>query len=258
MIDKNILIDMARIHRIRPYQEEKRYIQTLLLSSLFYRVSTGVVFRGGTASFFFYSLNRFSEDLDFTVESEVDVDSIANGCVEDLELFGIQSNLKSLHENSRSISYRISCQGPLFTTEVSRNTVKLEFSMREAVLKIPDFSALSPDFQEIIPFSCLVMNAIEMQSEKIRAILTRNKARDLYDLWHLFRNSRGELCNTGMIDTKLGWYSRKFSPTEFDIAVESKRMNWISELQPVAIGVLPDFDMVAEEVKEFMRQIWES
>ncbi|MHB1440705.1 MAG: nucleotidyl transferase AbiEii/AbiGii toxin family protein [Cuniculiplasma sp.] len=75
--------------------------------------------------------------------------------------------------------------------------VKVEISTREETILEPDLLILDPVYPDILPFTCTVMNKLEIQSEKIRAILTRNKARDLYDLWFLFKRSKGEFCNLG-------------------------------------------------------------
>ena len=65
MIDKKTLISFAKLNGMRPWQQEKHYIQSVILVAM---SEEQVVFKGGTYLWFFHGLNRFSEDLDFTSE----------------------------------------------------------------------------------------------------------------------------------------------------------------------------------------------
>ena len=64
MILKEDLIRLAKLNRLKAFQQEKHYIQTLVLRSI-YAATNDLTFKGGTSLWFFYGLNRFSEDLDF-------------------------------------------------------------------------------------------------------------------------------------------------------------------------------------------------
>ena len=63
MIDKNELIEIAKLMGLKPWQQEKPYIQYLTLNSI---AEEPLVFKGGTYLWFADGLDRFSEDLDFT------------------------------------------------------------------------------------------------------------------------------------------------------------------------------------------------
>ena len=63
--------------------------------------------------------------------------------------------------------------------------MRLEFSLREEVLEEPEVVFHSPGYPDIVPFSISVMSLPEILAEKVRAVMTRNKARDVYDLWFL-------------------------------------------------------------------------
>ena len=58
-----------------------------------------------------------------------------------------------------------------------------------------------------------------------------------------------------MINSKLSYYSREYQQPDFIEAMEDKRSSWLSELNPVIIGKIPDFDTVVGEVTEFMSSI---
>ena len=65
MIDERTLLDLSGRFR-DSRQLERDYLLTLLLSEIYRVFSTDLIFKGGTALKYFYGLNRFSEDLDFT------------------------------------------------------------------------------------------------------------------------------------------------------------------------------------------------
>ncbi|MEM4972629.1 MAG: nucleotidyl transferase AbiEii/AbiGii toxin family protein, partial [Candidatus Hadarchaeales archaeon] len=63
MLGENEILELAKARRIRPYQEELRYLQALILYSL---SDSPLVAKGGTYLWMFHGLNRFSQDLDYT------------------------------------------------------------------------------------------------------------------------------------------------------------------------------------------------
>ena len=48
------------------YQKEKDYLQHIVLSRIFSRIGSEIIFKGGTSLQKCFGLDRFSEDLDFT------------------------------------------------------------------------------------------------------------------------------------------------------------------------------------------------
>ncbi|EFD92374.1 MAG: hypothetical protein BJBARM5_0891 [Candidatus Parvarchaeum acidophilus ARMAN-5] len=77
MIDENQLL-AGLPHFMDVRQLEKSYLQTLLLYELYARFEKSLVFKGGTALKFFYGLNRFSEDLDFTYNGGYETANLIN------------------------------------------------------------------------------------------------------------------------------------------------------------------------------------
>jgi len=83
-------------------------------------------------------------------------------------------------------------------------------------------------------------------AEKVRAIMTREKPRDLYDLWFLLK--RGVAPDIGMINAKLKPYEKNYSKREFAKKVDLKKASWKTDLQGLVIGALVEFDKAREEV----------
>lgn len=181
MINKNELIDIARLMGMKPWQQEKHYIQYLALNSI---AEEPLVFKGGTYLWFTQGLDRFSEDLDFTASEHL-VHDVAEKVSKNLTLFGVENNIKRITDNETTLSFRISAKGPLNTAKLDECIVYVEISKRE---RISDKTI--PMKLDYTPYSLPIktipgMALEEVGAEKVRAILTRNKARDLYDLHYL-------------------------------------------------------------------------
>jgi predicted nucleotidyltransferase component of viral defense system len=248
MIDKEALMRIAKFTGMKPFQQEKNYIQLLILKSIYSFVSRELVFKGGTALSLFHGLNRFSEDLDFTLKENFDVKNLVNEISKDLEAFGVRNNIRILEDNPISFSFRIGAEGPLFTKEIERCFVRVEISKREEVVKDVEVKEVKPIYADISPFLVTVMSAEEILAEKIRALLHRAKARDLYDLWFLLQ--KGIKFDVNLANKKLSYYNKKFDKEEFVKKIDSLEKSWTIELKPVVIGSLPDFPTVKKFVIE--------
>lgn len=251
MILKEDLIRLAKLNGLKVFQQEKHYIQTLVLRSI-YATTNELAFKGGTSLWFFHGLNRFSEDLDFTFMlrkgKRKRLRNLPMAVKKDLEVYGIDSEIQILNDGEISFSFRVGAKGPLFTKEIERSFVRVEISKREEVKKKPDVIELDANYTDILPFFVVMMNTEEIMAEKVRAILTRNRARDIYDLWFLLR--KGIRFDLSLANEKLRYYDKVF---EKDVCIErikGKEDYWQSELKPLVIGTLPRFEEVYKAVDE--------
>jgi len=156
---------------------------------------------------------------------------------EDLEVYGIDSEIRILKNDGISFSFRIGAKGPLFTKEIERSFVRIEISKRESVIKKPDVIEFDALYTDILPFFVLVMGREEILAEKVRAVLTRNRARAVYDLWFLLK--KGTRFELNLITEKLKYYKKVFECEKFTERIEEKGWYWESELKPLVIGRLP-------------------
>ena len=195
---------------------------------------------------FLEGLNRFSEDLDFTAQNTLDVEEIGSFIVRDLEYFGVSSTFKKVNETWAGFSFKISAEGPLFTREIEKCHVRVEISMRERIIAHPESRFIEVPYPDMLPFSILMMKPAELMAEKLRAIITREKARDVYDLWFLVR--KGWITSVDLVDEKLSYYDEKFDISIFEESLERKGQIWKSELRPIIFGRLPDFSNVKSEI----------
>jgi hypothetical protein len=243
MISKKELINIAKLMGMRPWQQEKHYIQYLALNSI---AEEPLVFKGGTYLWFTQGLNRFSEDLDFTT-SEPLLHNVAERVSKNLELFGVENKIKLIMDNETALSFRISAKGPLNTSKIDECIVYVEISKREQVLKktlplILDYPAYS------LPIKTISGMALEeVAAEKVRAIITRKKARDLYDLYYLITKRKIKF-DENLINSKLQYYNIMFTTNLFLNHVAGKQDYYTHELNSLIFDELPKF----EEVKRVL------
>lgn len=249
MIDPEMLKKIAKMNSLKPWQQEKHYVQSVVLTSL---SEYPLVFKGGTYLWFFHGLDRFSEDLDFTANGKLSSD-IGERTMESLRMLGIESSLKKIETPTGGISFRISAKGPLNSSEKDVCHVYVEISEREKVVDAPLPLKLSvePYLLPVKIINGMVLN--EVASEKIRAITTRKKARDVYDLAFLIRKKEVKF-NLELANKKLAYYNLKFSKSEFTKKLEEKKKLWNPELSQLVFGKLENFDGACSEIMRWIER----
>ncbi|MFA5772050.1 MAG: nucleotidyl transferase AbiEii/AbiGii toxin family protein [Thermoplasmata archaeon] len=252
MMKKDEILKMAKISRMKPYQQEKHYIQTLVLRSIYSEFNPA--FKGGTALMFFHGLNRFSEDLDFTFHEEFSGGALLKKIKSDLEYMDIKATYKTAYDNKASFAFKLGVEGPLFSREIERCFVDIEISRRETVEMPIRAIFLETPYQDILPFAVGMMDVEEIVAEKIRAIITRNKARDVYDLHFLLK--RDVKISIYLANKKLKYYNKTFDEDAFKDGIRKKKGIWTAELTPIIFGQLPKFDEVENVIIEhFTKEI---
>ena len=134
--------------------------------------------------------------------------------------------------------------------EIERCHVRIEISLREPVALPPRAVFVSSQYPDMLPFQVSFMALREIAAEKVRAVMTRNKARDVFDL--LFVLGKGARPSVDLIDEKLRYYKKRFDISDFLLSVESKRGIWKAELAPVVFGPLPDFDEAKVDISRMV------
>ncbi len=207
---------------------EKDYFQHIVLAALSRDAAASLVFKGGTALQKRGLIARFSEDLDFTLTGEMHADRLKGLSGEALRTRGFLAKVDRELEDERSFSFRLVIQGPLYRNRRGVCTIRLDISRREEVLLPPETRELSPPYPDILPYVIVFMDPREMVAEKVRAILTRTRARDLYDLWKLLE--AGTTASLDMVDAKLAIYSIAFERGSFHDRCVLLGKKWENEL----------------------------
>lgn len=186
----------------------REYLQLVFLQKLYgFGKSSGVLFKGGTAIHLIYGAPRFSEDLDFTVElTFAELDELLAKVFSALEKeYGIKFKPRETIKGRR---YLLTCRSVDNRYDMF---VNLDFSFRELVLEPKNFR-IETNYPVIFDSYVCHLSDGEMLAEKIRAIMNREKGRDVYDLWYLL--TRGTKVDENLIEKKLKYYGEKYNKIE--------------------------------------------
>jgi predicted nucleotidyltransferase component of viral defense system len=247
MITKEELRRYAAIKKLNLGQAEKEYFQNLILFMIYEVYGKELVFKGGTALNRAHGLPRFSEDLDFTEAKELNNEAIKNCLKKGFEKFYLEGEIIE-KKSPMSINYILRIKGPLYIgVRQSLCKLQIDISMREKVLKEPQLITMGRFMQEVPQFDVPVMAPEEMCAEKVRAILTRMQARDVYDLWFLIQGKTK--IDMQLIEEKLKYNKKTYDAQEFKKNLAMKEAIWTQELTPLMQNV-PLFDEARKSILE--------
>ena len=157
MLNYEELENIARLKRLSLVNTEKDYLQDLILFSIYSNAGKELVFKGGTALYKVYKLNRFSEDLDFTLIGKLDIEKTANKIASDLILLNVGVKIKEIREYRNEINVKLLLKGPLYKGNKERQCfIPLNISKREQTLE-PKRESLIPTYREIPSFEIFIM-----------------------------------------------------------------------------------------------------
>ncbi|MBI4918616.1 nucleotidyl transferase AbiEii/AbiGii toxin family protein [archaeon] len=242
MLNRTDLEKYRSITGLNLGQIERDYLQHLALMILYKISDRHLIFKGGTALQKIYQLPRFSEDLDFTLCKEFELRKLMEKLVKDLEIAGYDSSFEIQKDLKLGKTIRLKIKGPLYNgQENSVFYLLLEISNREKVLLEPQLKEIKPVYKDLNSYLVKVMDLKEIFAEKIRAIMTREKARDLFDINFLLDQKASP--DLKLINEKLKYYKEKFDLKEFMQAIDNKSKIWKKDLTPLMIKI-PDFNEV--------------
>ncbi|MBS3123546.1 nucleotidyl transferase AbiEii/AbiGii toxin family protein [Candidatus Woesearchaeota archaeon] len=249
VISRTELEEYAKLKQLNLGQAEKDYFQHIVLFILYSHFGKELIFKGGTALSKAYGLGRFSEDLDFTLSHE---EKIVEVLQEGLKKFYLEAEIEEKKFTS-SFSHTLRIKGPLYNgVRHSLCKLELDFSLREKVILSPSIITLGRLLKELPAFEVVVMSKEEILAEKVRAIMTRTKARDVYDLWFLLQDNLP--INLALINEKLKFYQLKYSLTVFQKHLNLKKEIWETELTSL-IALVPSFNEVKKLILEKMKKV---
>lgn len=224
-------------------------------------------FKGGTAlKKFYFPDYRFSEDLDFTLLTDISIEDLEKMLQEVYSLVFEASNInlslknKGLHKNGYTVFINFS--GPL-GADITRGEIKTDFTINENLINQPIVKRLLRGYDEYtdIPqdIKLKVYPLEETFLEKYLCILdkSRNEPRDVYDLWYLISNQCLEFEQVAFDIKRKGSVK---GITTFNIidVLRHKESNyrrlWEIRLEKHMID-LPSFDKVYRGLKKFLKPI---
>jgi len=255
---RNVIIDMINQKNCRSVMDYtntlKEIIQQIALLGLWRsKFFEHAAFYGGTALRILYGLDRFSEDLDFSLLSEnpnFKLDSYNQAVQEELASFGFNSSVtvkeKKIRTAIQSAFIKTNTKEQLFTIEAARPLSAALHHQQTIHVKMEvdtnppgEFKTEAKLILKPIPFSINTFTQPCLFSGKMHAILCRGwanriKGRDWYDLiWYLsnkiplnLNHLRARLIQSGHIkqDDILGekeiriLITKKINETDFSLA----------------------------------------
>jgi predicted nucleotidyltransferase component of viral defense system len=249
LISKKQLEKYSKMKNYNSGQAEKDYYQEIILFILYKKYNQNLVFKGGTALTKCYGLDRFSEDLDFTADKEESFNKTIKKGLNDFYIDYLNEEKK--HKNSIDLTYWI--KGPLYNGQKnSMCKILLDINLVEKTIKKPEIKKIGLNIEEIPLFEVVVMNENEILTEKIRAIMTRNKARDLYDTYYLILKKA--TTSIKEIQEKLDRLEKKFNKKEFYDKINEKEKIWDTELKRI-VKTYPKFQEVNKTITKFIKKI---
>jgi predicted nucleotidyltransferase component of viral defense system len=252
MLTKEELRTYEKILGFNLWQVEKDYLQHLLLLFLYSRIKRELVFKGGTALQKVFGLNRFSIDLDFSSTNN-NSEKVFEKVVEDITNFGFPSQISKIEKTKIAKVIVLKIQGPLYEgNERTITTLRIEISLRKDLILEPMVKEVVPPYADLRPYFTNLMDLREILAEKVRALMERGKARDLYDLWFLLKKNVAQ--DIALINKKLKYYNLKFGKKEFFQKIKGIEKIWEKELKPL-VSMLPSFEVVEKDVIEKFKLI---
>jgi predicted nucleotidyltransferase component of viral defense system len=177
MITQEQVSVLAKKYKINETVIFREYLQIVFLQKLYQKApSQNIFFKGGTAIHLIHQSPRFSEDLDFSVISSMS------------EFNAYIATVLKRMEDEEGVSWKEkkSVAGKQFLLVAEdilpyRTYIVLDFSFREKVFS-NDRSIIQTAYPLLFTSYVYHLSREETLAEKIRAVMTRRKGRDLYDL----------------------------------------------------------------------------
>ncbi len=177
---------------------EMDYIQSILLRHI-YAKNRSPIFKGVTCLRKVHGLNRYSEDLDFNMIGG-DIEVLLRDGIKGLERTGIPTRIVHRDDRKNVFLARLRYQGPLYNgTPISEGSMELEFSKYEVRGK-PEWNTVMDRYPDTGTFMIRSMAKEEILAEKIRSLVQRKKARDLYDVWYMLE--KGFIISEKLVEAK--------------------------------------------------------
>lgn len=263
---KTVIQEMVEAYHPKNLYEQKNAIKEVMQEIILYGLSQAnffheAAFYGGTALRIFYGLDRFSEDLDFSllkVNKDFDLTKYLPVLKTHVESFGlkvdIEPKVKSLDPNIKSAFLKGDTieQFLLFYPDskiqgINKNErIKIKF---EIDINPPAFASYEIQYQLLpSPYEIRLYDRESLFAGKIHAILcrawrSRIKGRDLYD--YVFYLSKNIPCNLPHLKERL--IQSSFISNEDSCTLDDIKGMLIHKFNEI------DFDEAKKDVEPFIK-----
>jgi len=247
---------------------ERDYVLSWVLAALYGRPTLRelLAFKGGTALRKCYFSNyRFSADLDFTLRTSLSPEDLRReielACriiTEETGLELVPAYFRTLRDVPGEEAYqaRIAYTGPLGRLGGDQPRIRLDLTIYETLVLPPEYRPTHHPYSDAdaLDLTVPVYALEEMLAEKLRAMLRRARARDLYDVWQLFTRYAGAVdrrLTRQVLEEKARFKGLVFdSPADF--LTPENREAWARSWEPSLrrqVHTLVEYDRVIAEVE---------
>lgn len=209
-----------------------------------------LIFKGGTAIKKLYdSQARFSEDIDFTTlnlreEDALNTLSMLNKVKIDSITF---DEIQEDGYTRQGRNYRLSYIGPL----EYKNSIRLDLSFRSDILDTVEEIKLIPQYGEELNTTIKALSLIEIMSEKIRAMITRESPRDYYDAYSQLHKIKDRTHLKDLIIKKCKITEYEYKPENIlnKEKIDRIEASWKTQLQHL-VPRCPEFKKILPTLKK--------
>jgi predicted nucleotidyltransferase component of viral defense system len=251
VITRSHFTRLADEHEVDAKTVERDYVLTHVVAAIGQdSAEHGLVFKGGTAlRLCYFEDYRYSADLDFSLRDEDDLDA-ALGCIESAlsdAAHKIGFPYLAVAGNGKQIEY----EGPLRR----RRDLKLDIATDELV-EHTTVQALLPRYPDQVEAKVSVYTLGEVAAEKLRCVVQRLQARDLFDLNELLVVNQLEVDEIWPVFERKALH-KSIDPAQFGERFEKRipqwRSRWDSEMREHLGGEPDTFDTVERAVRRALR-----
>lgn len=198
---------LSKFYQIDSFTIIREYLQLIFLKYFYQHRSTNkVFFKGGTALRIILGSPRFSEDLDFaTALTNKQINEIIAITQKMIQVELPSLKILFLYKGKNTLRFRIKYKYPNFKYP---SVIRLDFAQEQPIIKTitsPVVSKYPIAFFPVIAYLSLE----EILAEKIRALSTRGKGRDFFDLWFLL--AKDIKLDNNLIEKKFYKINKKFT-----------------------------------------------
>lgn len=186
MLTRENIEKLSTKYQTTPLTVAREYCQHNFLASFYnQKGAEKFLFKGGTALRIIYQSPRFSEDLDFTGVYHItysEIEDILTDVLRDLNAWGLEVDLEEAKKTTGGYLAKIN-----FSLHRLRFFIKVEISFRQSREKIERrISVIRNEY--IHTYNIVHLSQDEIIKGKLKALLSRAKARDWYDFYFFIHN----------------------------------------------------------------------
>jgi len=263
---------LAFEQRVPEQMIERDYVLSWLLAALGSPTqSPHLITKGGTAIKKLYFADwRYSEDLDFSCADRMGADDAAGlldrACrhvqaESGLEVVVGSTEPRETQGGLRSLTAYLDYIGPLRRTRRARQ-LKVDLTFDEIIVSAPATRTLIRSFSdEPEPAPTVMAYPLEeIVAEKMRTLLQRTEARDLYDVWRILSQYTGQVDDVQLatiLEAKCS--HRGLSSEDVAVALTPDRAATYERAWEHRLGQqvrdIPPLDAVVRETRRLLRRL---